>query len=172
METQHWTPDQIIDHVARRHGMVTPVPEHAALSPKFVAECIELVRSEPRPQPRKLEALIEAEVERRLREREALKHLPTVRLDLVLQTPEEVIAFVEAMSPADRAEVSPDWLARARATPAGDPWALGFAVVERGGGAIVGSCGFTGPPDPDGVVVTASTRAAAAAGTPPRRPGR
>jgi RimJ/RimL family protein N-acetyltransferase len=78
--------------------------------------------------------------------------IPSARLDLVLRTPAEIIAFVEAMPPADRAEVSPDWLARVRATPAGDPWALGFAVVERAGGALVGSCGFKGPPDPDGVV--------------------
>lgn len=78
--------------------------------------------------------------------------IPIVRLDLVLQTPDEVIAFVEAMPPADRAEVSPDWLARVRETPVGDPWSLSFSVVERGGRAVVGSCGFKGPPDPDGVV--------------------
>jgi RimJ/RimL family protein N-acetyltransferase len=78
--------------------------------------------------------------------------IPTANLDLVLQTPDEVLASIEAMPPADRAEVSPDWLARVRATPAGDPWALSFSVVERGGGAIVGSCGFKGPPDADGVV--------------------
>ena len=78
--------------------------------------------------------------------------IPTERLDLVLQTPDEVIASIEAMPPADRAEVSPEWLARVRATPPGDPWALGFRAVERGGGAVAGSCGFKGPPDPDGVV--------------------
>ena len=78
--------------------------------------------------------------------------IPTVHLDLVLQTPDEVIAFVEAMPPADRAEVSPAWLARVRTTRAGDPWALGFAVVERSGGGVVGSCGFMGPPDADGMV--------------------
>ena len=62
--------------------------------------------------------------------------IPTARLDLVLQTPDEVLAKIEAMPPAERAEVSPDWLARVRATAAGDPWALAFAVVERtdGGG--------------------------------------
>lgn len=78
--------------------------------------------------------------------------LPTVRLILVLQKPDEVIAFVEAMPPEIRAEVSPDWLARARATPVGDPWALFFSVVERAGGAVIGNCGFKGPPDPDGAV--------------------
>lgn len=78
--------------------------------------------------------------------------ISVVRLDLVLQTPDEVLAFVESMSPADRAEVSPDWLARVRVTPAGDPWALGFSVVARDGGGVVGSCRFKGPPDADGVV--------------------
>src|SRR5262245_9058307 len=81
--------------------------------------------------------------------------IPTASLDLVLQTPEEVIAQIEAMSPADRAEVSPDWLARVRTTTAGDPWALGFTVVERASGSAVGSCGFKGPPDADGVVEVA-----------------
>lgn len=75
----------------------------------------------------------------------------TLRLDLVLQTPEETLAFIEAMPPADRAEVSPEWIARVRATPAGDPWSLGFSVVVRGGG-VVGGCGFKGPPDSDGMV--------------------
>lgn len=78
--------------------------------------------------------------------------LQTARLELVLQRPEEVIAFVEAMPPEDRAEVSPVWLARVRATPEGDPWALAFTVTERAGGAAVGSCAFKGPPDPDGMV--------------------
>jgi RimJ/RimL family protein N-acetyltransferase len=78
--------------------------------------------------------------------------IPTARLDLVLQTPDEVLAHIEAMPPADRAEVSPDWLARVRATPAGDPWALAFRVVDRATGSTVGSCGFKGPPDPEGVV--------------------
>jgi [ribosomal protein S5]-alanine N-acetyltransferase len=78
--------------------------------------------------------------------------IPTARLDLVLQTPDEVIAWVEAMTSADRAEVSPDWLARARAAPAGDPWALSFTVVERASGSAVGGCAFKGPPDAGGVV--------------------
>jgi RimJ/RimL family protein N-acetyltransferase len=82
----------------------------------------------------------------------ATVEIPTARLMLVLQTPEEVLAQVEALSPADRAEVSPAWIARVRATAAGDPWALGFASVERASGAIVGGCGFKGPPDAAGVV--------------------
>lgn len=78
--------------------------------------------------------------------------IPTVRLDLVLQTPDEVLAWVESLPPTDRAEVSPDWIARVRATAAGDPWALSFTAVERESGANVGSCAFKGPPDADGAV--------------------
>lgn len=78
--------------------------------------------------------------------------IPAARLDLVLQTPDEVLATVEAMPPADRAEVSPVWLARVRATPPGDVWALSFRAVLRDGGAVVGSCGYKGPPDAEGAV--------------------
>jgi hypothetical protein len=34
--------------------------------------------------------------------------IQTENLRLVLQTPEQTLAAIEAMSPADRAEVSPD----------------------------------------------------------------
>src|SRR5215468_1910074 len=81
--------------------------------------------------------------------------IPTARLDLVLQTPDEVLASIERLPPADRAEVSPDWLARVRVAAAGDPWALSFTMVERAGGVAVGSCAFKGPPDADGVVEVA-----------------
>jgi [ribosomal protein S5]-alanine N-acetyltransferase len=80
--------------------------------------------------------------------------IPTPRLDLVLQTPDEALAWVESLPPADRAEVSPDWIARVRATAPGDPWALGYTVAERGGGSV-GACAFKGPPDADGVVEVA-----------------
>jgi RimJ/RimL family protein N-acetyltransferase len=81
--------------------------------------------------------------------------IPTARLDLVLQTPDEVLARIEAMPPADRAEVSPDWLARVRVTKPGDVWALAFDVVERATGSSVGGCGFKGPPDAGGMVEVA-----------------
>jgi len=78
--------------------------------------------------------------------------LPTPRLDLVLQTPEDLLAQIERLPPNDRANVSPEWLVRVRQTPPGDPWALGFTVWERASGTAVGSCGFKGPPDREGVV--------------------
>jgi [ribosomal protein S5]-alanine N-acetyltransferase len=81
--------------------------------------------------------------------------IPTARLDLVLQTPDEVLARIETMPPADRAEVSPEWLARVCVTKPGDVWALAFDVVERDTGSSVGSCGFKGPPDADEMVEVA-----------------
>jgi RimJ/RimL family protein N-acetyltransferase len=78
--------------------------------------------------------------------------IPTARLDLVLQTPDEVLAWIDSLPPADRAEVSPDWVKRVRATAVGDPWALSFKAIERATGSAVGSCAFKGPPDAAGVV--------------------
>jgi RimJ/RimL family protein N-acetyltransferase len=79
--------------------------------------------------------------------------IQTENLRLVLQTPAETLASVEAMGPADRAEVSPEWLARIRASVVADPWTHGWSVaLRRAGGAVVGSCGYKGPPDADGVV--------------------
>jgi RimJ/RimL family protein N-acetyltransferase len=78
--------------------------------------------------------------------------IPTARLELVLQTPDEVLAWVASLPPADRAEVSPNWIGRVRSTQAGDPWALSYTVVERATRSAVGGCAFKGPPDADGIV--------------------
>ena len=81
--------------------------------------------------------------------------ISTASLELVLQTPDEVLAWVASLSPADRAEVSADWIARVQATEAGDTWTLNFSIVERAGGSAVGGCGFKGPPDAEGIVEVA-----------------
>ena len=78
--------------------------------------------------------------------------MQTQNLELVTREPQEVLAWVEAMSPAEKAQISPDWLARLRTSPAADPWTCGFALVHRASGARVGTCGYKGPPGPDGVV--------------------
>ena len=78
--------------------------------------------------------------------------IPTDRLDLVLESTEAVLARIDAMPPAERAEVSPAWLARLRASDPGDPWTHGFAMVVRASGQVVGACGYKGPPSPDGIV--------------------
>ena len=77
--------------------------------------------------------------------------IDTPRLQLVLDSTEAVLARIDAMSPADRAEVSPDWVARMRgSTPS--PWTHGFTAIERATKTPVGGCAFKGPPDADGVV--------------------
>ena len=76
----------------------------------------------------------------------------TKNLRLTLPTLAEVLESIEAMSESDRAQVSPEWLARARAATAADPWIHGFNVVQRESGATVGSCGFKGPPSVEGIV--------------------
>jgi len=81
--------------------------------------------------------------------------LDTPRLRLVLESTESVLARIDALDPADRAEVSPDWLAQMR-TSTPSAWTHGFAVVERATNASVGSAGFKGPPA-DGTVEIAYT---------------
>jgi len=49
-------------------------------------------------------------------------------------------------------EVSPAWIAHLRNAPGPDPWTLGFAVVHREADRVIGSAGFKGAPDGDGVV--------------------
>jgi ribosomal-protein-alanine N-acetyltransferase len=78
--------------------------------------------------------------------------IPAASLDLVLQTPGDLLAWVETLPPEVKAEVSPAWIERVRNTPPGDPFALGFNVVERSTCAMVGNCAFKAPPDADGVV--------------------
>jgi [ribosomal protein S5]-alanine N-acetyltransferase len=78
--------------------------------------------------------------------------LVTANLELVQQTKEQTLAAIEAMSPSDRAQVSPDYLERLRASASADPWLHGFAMVHRASGAVVGQCGYKGPPDSAGVV--------------------
>jgi len=77
--------------------------------------------------------------------------IETQRLRLALESTESVLARIDALSPEDRAQVSPDWLARMRRSSP-TPWTHGFAIVERASGSSVGSCAFKGPPDEDGMV--------------------
>ena len=78
--------------------------------------------------------------------------ITTNRLKLVLATPEEVLAFLDAMSESDRAQVSPDWLARMKSSSTPDPWIHGFRLVELATDTVVGSCAYKGPPSAEGAV--------------------
>lgn len=81
-----------------------------------------------------------------------LMELETVHLRLMLQSTEEVLAQIGAMSLTDQAEVSPDWIAQLRAAPSPHPWTHSFAIVLKASGAVIGSCGYKGPPSSDRVV--------------------
>src|SRR5688500_17061350 len=80
------------------------------------------------------------------------KDVLTENLRLTVPTLAEVLASIEAMTEAARAQVSPDWLARAKAATAVDACIHGFAMVHRESGVMVGSCGYNGPPGPEAVV--------------------
>ena len=47
---------------------------------------------------------------------------------------------------------SPDFIAHLRTATAPDPWKLGFAVIHKIDDTVIGLCGFTDAPDPDGIV--------------------
>ena len=49
-------------------------------------------------------------------------------------------------------DVSAEWLAALQIAVGADPWKYGFAVVEQTSGLVIGSAGFTGPPDAAGTV--------------------
>ena len=75
----------------------------------------------------------------------------TANLKLVPKTRDEVRAEIAAMSAVDKSQLSPLWLARLAVSAAVDPWVHGFALVQSGSDAVIGSCGFKGPPV-DGIV--------------------
>ena len=78
--------------------------------------------------------------------------MQTAHLNLVPGTREESITQIAAMDPADRAQISADWLARLAASAPMDPWIHVFSVIHRETGVPAGSCGFKGPPTDDGTV--------------------
>lgn len=49
-------------------------------------------------------------------------------------------------------EVSSAWLDALRRSTETDPWQHGFFIVDREQSCVVGTAGFKGPPDSDGVV--------------------
>ena len=75
----------------------------------------------------------------------------TKNLTLVPNTLDDVRKLLEGMDAHERAQVSPDWLARVHAATA-DAWTLGFTLRHRSTEAVVGSCGFKGPPTADRMV--------------------
>jgi len=67
-------------------------------------------------------------------------------------TKAEVLFEHERLSVEDKAQVAPEWLARLESSLDSDPWVHGFKMVLQRDGTEVGRCGFTGPPDVNGIV--------------------
>ena len=94
--------------------------------------------------------------------------LESAHLVLTPFAPEHLLALIESeerfeasfgLPPAEGLrefyvsdEISPDWLAKLRESGEKDPWVHGFAIVQREERVVVGSVGFKGPPDNDGMV--------------------
>ncbi|MEM7386687.1 MAG: GNAT family N-acetyltransferase, partial [Verrucomicrobiota bacterium] len=73
----------------------------------------------------------------------------------VLESLVETRARIDAMSPADKVDLSADWLSLLASSTHADPWILGFNMLRRDDGAVVGQCGFKGPPNAEGMVEVA-----------------
>ena len=91
--------------------------------------------------------------------------MATKHLELLPHRPADLVALLENADQYERSArmrvapgvreyllaASPEFIAELRAATALDPWKLGFAVVHRIDKVVIGLCGFTGPPDPDGI---------------------
>ena len=69
-----------------------------------------------------------------------------------MQTKSEVLLEYDRTNPEDKKQVAPEWLARVQNSQDSDPWVHGFKMILRHDGTEVGRCGFTGPPDANGIV--------------------
>ena len=95
-------------------------------------------------------------------------HLETERLLLNQFHPDQLVALIETPESFEElagfpaaaglrefyvsGDVDPAWLEQLKSADAPDPWSLGFAVVDKKSRSVIGSGGFKGPPDGDGVV--------------------
>jgi len=73
--------------------------------------------------------------------------LKTERLVLKLQSPAEVLEWVETLPPEVRREISESWLSRLKQANQPDPWSCMFKISLKSSQDFIGSCGFKGPPD-------------------------
>lgn len=78
--------------------------------------------------------------------------LQTERLELVLPSVEETLANIEAMSADEKSQLSQEWLELVRKATAPSPWIHGFSMSRSSDNAVVGQCGFKGPPNTEGIV--------------------
>jgi RimJ/RimL family protein N-acetyltransferase len=92
----------------------------------------------------------------------------TARLTLLECVPQQLVAMIDSPEEFEElsgypladglrefytsGEVSADWLAALRSATAADPWRHGFFIIDPLRKKVVGTAGFKGPPDTDGVV--------------------
>ena len=81
--------------------------------------------------------------------------IQTISLNLIPQTRDQARARIAEMPPQDRAHVSAAWLALLDNSKPIDPWIHGFLLAHRETDIVIGTCGFKGPPGPDGAVEVA-----------------
>lgn len=74
------------------------------------------------------------------------------RLDLELQSPEAVLAWLETLPAEVRSEVSASWIDQLKRSNGPNPWTCMFRILLKHNRFEIGSCGFKGPPDANGVV--------------------
>jgi [ribosomal protein S5]-alanine N-acetyltransferase len=93
--------------------------------------------------------------------------LETKRLWLLSFSPAILLAMIEGPREFEREmgmpiaaglrdvivpHVSAAWIEQLHAAGSADPWVHGFAVVERNDRYVIGTAGFKGPPDKEGMV--------------------
>jgi ribosomal-protein-alanine N-acetyltransferase len=92
--------------------------------------------------------------------------METPRLTLLPSQPEHLRAILEGPAAFESAigirlaegisdffrMASPEWLAKVQAGLMDDPWWLGYWMLHKADHAVIGTCGYKGPPDPDGMV--------------------
>lgn len=92
--------------------------------------------------------------------------METTSLTLVTQRPEHLQAMLEGSAAFQEAvgstiaEGVADFFqgnsgeepAKPQTSSAQDPWTYGFWLMHRADNAVIGTCGYKGPPDKDGVV--------------------
>ena len=94
--------------------------------------------------------------------------MKTKNLELLLQTPKHLLALMEGADVYEKCfglrvaaglhelytsgEISEDFLVMLKSATAADPWTFGFIVLHTADNLVIGSCGFKGPPDTNGIV--------------------
>ena len=92
----------------------------------------------------------------------------TKNLELLPLTPQYLLALIQGAGAFEKSsghriaegvhemmtsgEVSDEFLAKLRGASEADPWTFGFTVLHTADDVVIGSCGFKGPPDSDGIV--------------------